>query len=124
MIYKYIRKKFAELPLGQALKEHCIAEIDRLADKEQRRESVSSKSDAIIKVCQKLTRMGEAIDGHAADDGLRLLEFVKALAMDIHEDSRVEVFAIKIRAYLLALRWARAKNAPLAKLVSRVQLFL
>lgn len=89
MIYKYIRKKFAELPLGQRLKEDGIAEIDRLAAKEQRRDGASGKSDAIIRVCQKLTRMGETIDGQNTDDGLRLLEFVKALAMDIHEDSRV-----------------------------------
>lgn len=84
MIYKYIRKKFAELPLSQKLKEECIAVIDRLAAKEQRRNCVSGKSDAIIRICQKLTKMGETINGNDIDDGLRLLEFVKALAMDIH----------------------------------------
>lgn len=84
MIYKYIRKKFAELPLAEKLKEDCIAEIDRLAAKEQRRDCVSGKSDAIIRICQKLTKMGETIEEHDTDDGLRLLEFVKTLAMDIH----------------------------------------
>lgn len=89
MVYKFIRKKFSELPLRLPLKEQCIAQIDRMAHKEQKRGNSSTKSDVIIRVCQKLTKMGEVIDGQNADDGLKLLEFVKALVMDIHEDNRV-----------------------------------
>lgn len=44
--------------------------------------------------------------------------------MEVHEVNQVEVYLVKIRTYLLTIRWSRMQRLPLSKLISRAALFI
>ncbi len=44
--------------------------------------------------------------------------------MEVHDSNRVELFLIKIRIHLLAIRWSRIRGNPPHQLISRAALFL
>jgi hypothetical protein len=44
--------------------------------------------------------------------------------MEVHEANRIEVYLVKIRTYLLTIRWSRVQEHPLTKLIPRATLFL
>jgi hypothetical protein len=66
----------------------------------------------------------EIDEGTLIPAGFVLLEYLKGLTMEVHETNRVEVYLVKIRTYLLTIRWSRLQQLPLAKLLSRATLFL
>lgn len=44
--------------------------------------------------------------------------------MEVHECNRIELFLIKVRTHLLAIRWTRLQSIPSPKMVSRAALLL
>ena len=58
------------------------------------------------------------------EDGFIIIGYVNALLLEIHESDRLEINLIKIKVYLLTIRWQKSrKNLP-AKVISRSELFL
>lgn len=58
------------------------------------------------------------------EDGFIIVGYVNALLLEIHESDRLEINLIKIKVYLLTIRWQESrKNLP-AKVISRSELFL
>lgn len=58
------------------------------------------------------------------EDGFTIVGYVNALLLEIHESDRMEINLIKIKVYLLTIRWQESrKNLP-AKIISRSELFL
>lgn len=53
------------------------------------------------------------------EDGLIIVGFVNALLLEIHESDRMEIYLIKIKVYLVTIRWQESrKNLPV-KVISR-----
>jgi hypothetical protein len=77
-------------------------------------EQYLSKAQIITTFCFKLLKILETI--FSEDEigvGLTLLRLIKSLILEIYEAEKLEIYLIKIRMYLLSIRWTRQRGESL-----------